>query len=170
MTDSGDSKATFLSIPWCRTLLSAPDLRIRVPSSRNPKCSTEDSLFAQTLRTPNTISAALTFYPRPDPSASRIPAVNVFFKIGDALNGYPEILHGGIVASILDEGMGVLLNEDADREHMKKVALGHADGETHEGIGAFTRELKIRYEAPVRTPGVAIVRAEFLKKRGEGRG
>lgn len=62
--------------------------------------------------------------------------------------------------------MGVLLNEDADREHMKKVALGHADGETHEGIGAFTRELKIRYEAPVRTPGVAIVRAEFLKKEG----
>ncbi|KFY04005.1 hypothetical protein V490_00029 [Pseudogymnoascus sp. VKM F-3557] len=53
--------AHFLTIPWCATLLSAPTITLLPALSRVPKRSTEDSLFAATLRTPSTIHAMLSF-------------------------------------------------------------------------------------------------------------
>lgn len=164
---STDTQAFFNRVPWCSRLLAQPNLRIHAPSSRLPKPSTtEDSLFAETLRTNRTISSALTFYPRPSPTDPHIPAISTLFALGDGLNGYPAVLHGGIVASILDEAMGILLSVDADRAHVQAVSTGHKVGETPEGIGAYTAELKIKYLSPVRTPGVLLAKARVVRREG----
>ncbi|KFY09131.1 hypothetical protein V492_05591, partial [Pseudogymnoascus sp. VKM F-4246] len=45
----------FLALPWCEALLSAPGTSLLPTPSRIPKASTEDSMFAVTLRTGDTI-------------------------------------------------------------------------------------------------------------------
>lgn len=57
----------------------------------------------------------------------------------ESLQGYPHLLHGGIIASLLDGAMTNCL-------------LAH-------GITAVTAELTVRYLAPVATGRPAIVRA-----------
>lgn len=162
-----DSEAFFNRIPWCSRLLLTPNQRIQPPPSRNPKRSTgEDSLFAETLQSARTITAALALYPRPAPTDAHIASLSMLLCLGDALNGWPTILHGGIVATIIDEVMGTLLVLDADRAHMRLVATGHAGGEQAEEVGAHTAELKVRYLAPVRTPGVVLVRTRVVKREG----
>lgn len=165
-----DTKAYthFNTIPWCSVLLSAPNTRLLIPSSRTPKASTEDSLFAQTLAATTTIPHVLSFFPRPQPSDTEIPVVSTLLAVGDGLNGHPAILHGGIVASILDEAMGVLLNANLERDHVLAVGKGYKDGEVHEGLAMFTKELKVMYRAPVTTPGVMVAKAELLGKSGRG--
>ncbi|GAB7347868.1 hypothetical protein MBLNU459_g5397t1 [Dothideomycetes sp. NU459] len=162
-----DTHAFFASIPWCSRLLAQPGLRIHAPSSRTPKPSTtEDSLFAETLRSTRTVSAALAFYPRPAASDAHVGSAATLLALGDGLNGHPAVLHGGVVAAVLDEAMGVLLSVDADLAHVRAVATGHAVGEHPDGIGAYTAELNVRYLLPVRTPGVLLARARVVRREG----
>ena len=83
------------------------------------------------------------------------------------MNGHPEIMHGGIVASILDEAMGMLQAANHERKHMLRVGAGLAQGETSpHGLGSFTVELKIKYLKPVRTPGSLMVTARYVRQEG----
>jgi len=83
------------------------------------------------------------------------------------MNGHPSILHGGIVASILDEGMGILQSANHERDHMLRVGKGLAQGELPpHGIGSFTAELKVRYLKPVATPGSLVCTARYVKRDG----
>ncbi|MEW5702714.1 MAG: PaaI family thioesterase [Candidatus Zixiibacteriota bacterium] len=66
-------------------------------------------------------------------------AVEATFDCGRDLEGYPCVVHGGIVALIVDSAMTNCL-----------FACGHI---------AMTAELTIRYHAPIRTGYTAIVRA-----------
>ena len=104
----------FQSIPWITTLLKDPTYKTLTIPSRTTKSSTEDSLFSKTINTPTTISACLSQY-RPPPPASapdqtQAEELRLFFLLGSDLNGYPSILHGGIVAALLDEATGLLLS------------------------------------------------------------
>ncbi|KAK4987483.1 hypothetical protein LTR50_004615 [Elasticomyces elasticus] len=158
--------AYFSSRPAFHALLQSPTLELRTPSSRDPKSSTEDSLFAQTFYTPSTIHAALSYYERPAPSAAQIESVTTLLALGEALNGFPHLLHGGVVASILDEAMGILLSLNQERAHFRAVAEGKRDGGVPEALGCFTAELKVVYVRPVRTPGVVVARAWFVRREG----
>ncbi|MCJ1398429.1 hypothetical protein MMC11_001627 [Xylographa trunciseda] len=84
--------AFFLSIPWCAKFLVDPSFVIVPTSTRLFKQSTEDALFAETLKTEDTIRA-----------------------LGYRLNGYPHLCHGGIVATIMDEVMSTLLSVNKSR-------------------------------------------------------
>lgn len=70
------------------------------------------------------------------------------FSIQDGLCGYKGIVHGGIVAAILDEGMG----------WTGWLLLGKC---------YLTIELKVRYIAPVRPCEEYIFRGKFLRKVGK---
>lgn len=162
-----DSDVFFNRVPWCSRLLAVPNLRIQRLPSRTPKPHTgEDSLFAETLQTKRTISAALAFYPRPPPEAQSLDAFSVLVALGDGLNGWPAVLHGGIVASLIDESMGSLYMINKDRAHVRAVALGHKSGETPEELGAYTAELKVRYLRPVQTPGIVLVKCKVTRREG----
>ena len=83
------------------------------------------------------------------------------------MNGHPQIMHGGIVATILDEAMGMLQSVNHERDHMLKVGAGMAQGELPpHGLGTFTVELKVTYLRPVRTPGSLVVTARDVRRVG----
>lgn len=138
-----------------------------LPSSCTPKkTTTEDSLFATTFSNTSTVPHALTFYTRPQPSDALITSVNTLFALGPGLDGHAAVLHGGIVATLLDEAMGVLLNVNEERDHVRDVGMGKKDGESHEWLASFTVDLKIRYLKPVSTPGAVVARAEWVRREG----
>ncbi|KFY80692.1 hypothetical protein V499_00520 [Pseudogymnoascus sp. VKM F-103] len=121
----------FLTHPWCAALLSAPNTTLLPTPSRVPKKSTEDSFFAVTLRTGDTIPFMLSFSsPRPVAAASSqasdgvaaassapapaAPApgtsteqVSTLFALEAGLNGYPLTAHGGLISALFDEAMEV---------------------------------------------------------------
>lgn len=50
---------------------------------------------------------------------------------------------------------------------MRLVATGHAVGEhPAQEVGAHTAELKVRYLAPVKTPGVVLIKTKVVKREG----
>ncbi len=60
--------------------------------------------------------------------------------------GYRDVIHGGLVSTVLDEAMVTLLNR-----------MGHL---------AVTGELRVRFLTPLRVGQRIDVRARLLKKRG----
>ena len=162
-----DSKAPFMRIPWAASLLNRPNVVCRVSGSRKPKASTEDSLFAEILKTPRTIRSCISFYQRPSDTDTSINEVSTLMTMGDGMNGHPGIMHGGIVASVLDESMGTLQAANHERNHLKAVGKGLAQGELPPfGAGSFTAEFKIRYLRPIQTPGSLICTARYIKRDG----
>ncbi|KAI7087681.1 hypothetical protein KC356_g3931 [Hortaea werneckii] len=187
--------------PWIRALVAQPSTAIRIPSNRVSKLSTEDSLFAETLQTSRTFPECFIFYRDPALSAprssssgtsddedaeSRIQEVHFLVRVGDGLNGHPAILHGGIVAALVDEGMGVLQTVNHERAHARSVQRenkARGDRGEHGGgvrlsegggdglsslppLGSFTAELKIRYRRPVSTPGEVLCTARYVRREG----
>ncbi|KAK5706978.1 hypothetical protein LTR17_021121 [Elasticomyces elasticus] len=146
---SDDSKAAFLSIPWARSILNRPNIVCRVPGSRKPKSSTEDTLFAEILKTPRTFTNCISYYTKPADDDPSINEVSTLIRMGDGMNGHPGILHGGIVASVLDEAMGILQNVNQERDHLRRVAT-----------------LDIKYLKPVHTPDSLLVTARYTKRDG----
>ena len=162
-----DSKAAFLRIPWAAALLNRPNVICRVPGSRQAKRSLEDSLFAEVLKTPRTMSSCIAFYTKPSETDGSIDEVSTLITMGNGMNGHPNILHGGIVASIIDEGMGILQSVNHERDHLARVGKGLAQGELPpQGFGSFTAELTVKYLKPVHTPDSVLVTARYTKREG----
>lgn len=163
-----DSKEPFLRIPWTASLINRSNLVFRVPGSRKYKSSGEDSFFAEILKTERTIRSCLAFYKKPSPQDECVEEISVLMTIGDGVNGHPKTMHGGLVASIIDEGMGILQNVNVERDHMVKVSKGYAEGELppEGGYSFYTAELKIKYLKPVLTPAPLICTARYQKREG----
>src|SRR5436190_23228186 len=87
----------FEAILWCEKLLHGPDIVVNL-REYNP--STEDGLFAKTLRTNDAIGAFLSFYKQEEDKSKRIEEVYALLKLGEGGNGYPGVTHGGLVAAI----------------------------------------------------------------------
>ncbi|KAI4123494.1 MAG: hypothetical protein LQ347_006134 [Umbilicaria vellea] len=142
----------FQSIPWCAKVLADPDFTIILTRFRTAKEDTEDSLFAETLQTDKTIRACLSLYSKSDPSGNesdlKIQRVRTLVSLGDGVNGYHDIAHGGFVATLLDQGMGILVEEN----------LYNGSGKD-----AFTAYLNVKYRRPVLTPGVYLLTATYTK-------
>lgn len=157
----------FRSIPWAAALLDQPDVQLRPQDSRRRKPSNEDSLMGATFNTASTVSAGITFFKTPAPDAVQVEEVSTLMSIGTGLDGWPQIMHGGIVATIIDESMGILAwtNHEFHRQYP-----GRNEGPNRNmnviGGGGFTAELKITYKAPVRTPGALLVTSKFVRRDG----
>ncbi|KAK2761350.1 hypothetical protein FQN54_001872 [Arachnomyces sp. PD_36] len=158
-----DQESHFRSIPWCRKLLDHPDYQITTTFSRQYKESTEDSLLAETLKTDNTVRSVLSLSRRPREislegerggKALRIDEIRTLVSLGSGMNGHSHILHGGIVATLLDEVMGILLTANKD------PANASIQGET------FTAYLHVNYLKPVDTPQTVVVIAKFRELKG----
>ncbi len=140
----------FQSIPWCAKILDEPNTIMAPIWSRQYKQSTEDALFAETLNTDHTIQACLSFYKRPPAGVTHVTEVHALVSLGYGVNGYPRICHGGIVATIMDEVMGVLVTVN------KKENLENATLRT----GTVTAYLNVTYLKPVATPQTVHVTAK----------
>ena len=133
------------------------------------------TLMGRTWNTPDTIDALVSFYqpsrpaateqstePQPTSQPEARTEVRRFYAFGDALNAHPDLLHGGVVCCILDSGLGAAVG----------VAVGRAPS-SGEGEGMdtpmFTVQLNTRFRAPVKTPGVVVVRSWVEKMERGGR-
>jgi uncharacterized protein (TIGR00369 family) len=65
------------------------------------------------------------------------------------LNGYPRVCHGGIVATILDEVLSILVS-----------VCRRAQGQHGDNVTAY---LNVTYVKPVPTPGVLLVKGKIHK-------
>ena len=151
----------FLSTPWCAKLLNDPDFVPRPTPSRKYKSTTEDALFAETLKTNDTISAVTTFYRKPAPGATHVEEVRVLVSLEYGVNGWAHMAHGGIVGAILDEAMGTLATISSQLE---KCPQNKNDGQPIENI--VTAYLKVTYLKPVVTPQIILVTASIKEIRG----
>ena len=144
----------FQSIPWCAKLLADPDWTIAPAHSRSPKASSEDSFFAETLQTDKTVRACLSLFSSSNPSTSSnkssppFQRAYILLSLGNGVNGYPDVGHGGFVATLLDQGMGILMEENKYNGN---------------GIDVVTAYLNVRYRRPMPTPGVVLVTAAYAK-------
>ncbi|KAF2500593.1 hypothetical protein BU16DRAFT_523373 [Lophium mytilinum] len=155
------SEVRFGGIPWAAELIRDPDWVVCATSSRTPKSSTEDSFFAETLKTDRTIKHLLSLHLKPDENADPpIQAVRTIMDLGDGVNGHPDLCHGGFVATLMDEVMGVLLTINMER------ASSWRRGEPSD-LGLFTAYIKVNYKRPVPTPNVVLATARFEKKEGK---
>jgi thioesterase superfamily protein 4 len=149
----------FKNIPWCRTIIENPTYQTSPTNSRLPKGSTEDSFFAETLQTDRTIRKCLTLNTAPNDTLDPpIREVITFFELGNGVNGFPNICHGGFVATLLDEEMGILLSVNQEYLHREKGEGGD--------ITSMTAYLNMKYLAPVTTPGIVLGRARVVKAEG----
>ncbi|KAI2791224.1 hypothetical protein POX_c04081 [Penicillium oxalicum] len=155
----------FQSIPWISALLQDKSFLSYTIPSRTVKTSTEDNFFSKTLNTPTTISACLSQYrlsnkpPAPgfNPSRPQAEELRIFFLLGSDLNGYPGILHGGVVAALLDEGTGLLLSFNGQvGDPVSRQASGAQ-------TGPVTAYLHTTYLRPVPTPSAIMLQSKIVE-------
>ncbi|BDD60782.1 hypothetical protein MPDQ_004684 [Monascus purpureus] len=165
MRTKEDEISLFQSIPWISNLLRDDSFETIATPSRQPKPTTEDSFFSNTLNSPTTISACLTQYRKPQSpqssSTANVEELRTFCTLGQDVNGYPGTLHGGVVAALLDETMGLLI--------MIRGEGGDASTrDSNLSQTPVTAYLNIRFLRPIATPGTIVVSAQ-LKEAIEDR-
>ena len=158
------SHAYFRSLPWCASLMKRPGYKARPFQSRTTKDRQEDSFFGDALRSDEAITAAVAYEGiprRPNPSdaaqTTAIPISSLFtlFAIGTGLNGHPNTLHGGMVACLFDETMGMLIGSN---QALEPPAVPR--------ISTSTAYLNTTYLKRVPTPVVLRVTAWLVKYEG----
>ncbi|KAH8732354.1 HotDog domain-containing protein [Phaeosphaeriaceae sp. PMI808] len=149
----------FTSIPWAAALINDPKWTCASTNSRVPKASGEDSLLAEVLATDRTIQAFLTLR-SVEEADDNIPFKEIvgMVKVGDGLNGFPDVLHGGIAATLLDDMCGTLLTLNTERNQQKSGSS--------ERMHYMTAYLNTSYRKPIPTPGVLMLSAKAKKEDG----
>ncbi|TID23491.1 Methylcrotonoyl-CoA carboxylase subunit alpha [Venturia nashicola] len=152
----------FKTIPWCRALIEDPHYAFTITFARQPKANQEDELLAKTLKTGSTIPTLVSYYKKPTSLTAPIEELRTLVSVGPGVNGWQDMLHGGIAATLLDELMGVLLhlNNDLLKERAR------AAGKVHEHTNTVTAELTIKYLKPVITPQTMLIRVWLVKMEG----
>ena len=140
----------FESITWCAKLIDDPNTVVTSSPSRDFKKSTEDSLFAETLKADGTINACLLFYKKPK-SSIIVDEIFMLLSLGRRLNGMPNFAHGGILATVIDEAMG---------------SLFVINKESKATSGAVTAYLNTSFIRPVATPAEILVTAKLTSIKG----
>jgi acyl-coenzyme A thioesterase PaaI-like protein len=149
------------SHPWCQTIMSDPTFTRYNVRFRDHETPGFDSFFSRILWTPDTIRGCLGFYTKSamDQASSQdcgkelkvqdFGEARMLVSLSTGINGIPGVLHGGLIAFLLDE--------------ITNVPVCSQDG------GYFvTGELKVRHLKPVPTPGVVLCRS-WIEAEGNER-
>ncbi|KAK1140636.1 hypothetical protein N8T08_010033 [Aspergillus melleus] len=171
----------FQAYPHARALLQRPDYYAIGTWSRLPKPTGEDGLFAGTLATSTTIPHCLTLRRRdlpalpavapswPSPTADATDGASpadVFMLLDLAapgICGHPDTVHGGIVATFLDEAMSLAVTLHAPPPELDPSS--HSDSHSPRGK-LYTAQLDVRYKRPVSAPGLLVARAKLVARVG----
>ncbi|KAF1808735.1 hypothetical protein P152DRAFT_207532 [Eremomyces bilateralis CBS 781.70] len=139
----------FKSIPWCSPSISDPSFRLVSMSRTLTQPGNGHSLMAATWNTDETIKELLSMYRPADKSTGQTGEVRRFYTFGTGLNSHANVLHGGVIGSILDSSMG------------NAIGQGIPDR-----TPTFTVQLNISYKNPVKTPGTIMARSWVVKAEG----
>lgn len=145
--------ANLRKIPWCAKLLSDKDLAAYISPSRRLKPDGADKLWCLTLNSKTTIAEYVALYTPPQTADAPIAELKAILTLGSDLNGFPDICHGGMIATILDEVMGELINVNLKHRTIKRTSY-------------MTGYLNTSYNGKVVTPGSILVVARLDKISG----
>ena len=155
----------FSTIPLAQPTLQDPAF-VPFPSSRAVTHGGRGhTLTGRTWNSPDTITELLSFRRvgrREEEEEAKEGEVEVrrFYSFGDDLNAHPGLLHGGVIATILDSSLG---------QAVECAFPSAGDGGEVQG-GMYTVQLNVSYKKPVRTPGTVVVRAWVRGAGGEKAG
>ncbi|KAK5046440.1 hypothetical protein LTR84_008243 [Exophiala bonariae] len=164
------SLAHFRTIPWiANPHLSDPTFHVVTTNASRTLVQPGNghTLTGETWNTEKTITHLITTYRPGPPSPSGLPPPTTtteeadadagqaelrrFYTFGTGLNAHPNLLHGGVIATILDSAMG---------NAIWQAIQPRPKGPT------FTVNLNITYKKPVSTPGSVMVRATVVRVEG----
>ncbi|KAI9665855.1 MAG: hypothetical protein M1821_003789 [Bathelium mastoideum] len=152
-----DDVQSLRAIPWCRKLIDDPDTILTPLASRIYKADHEDALFSKTFNTKDTIKSAIWFYKKAAPGQEYVEELHSLMTVGNLIDGQSKIAHGGVVATILDEIIGLLFEVNKD--------LGKGPGRGY----SVTACLNVSYTRPVFTPTTILITARLRKVDGRKR-
>lgn len=169
--------ARLSAIPWAAKLINDERWTPVEASNRVPKPTGEDSFFAETLDTGRTIQTMLILKPaKKDEGDMVYKELRIIANLGDGLNGYPQVLHGGFAATLLDEACGGLIQYNV---FDKMERLGSQYGMTYlTACRLFRRsgrllgsdnaviDLNTVYKKPVPVPGPVLCTAKIERQDG----
>ncbi|KAI1169037.1 HotDog domain-containing protein [Nemania serpens] len=180
----------FESIAWCAALLRKPGIVTFTPIARQPAGSdgrfpSQDQLFKTSLNTANTIPGYLGFYRSPfsHPTGFTLPPapstgagphflisiVSLLVDLRPGVNGFNGTVHGGLIASLLDEAMGCLLviNAAVLRDMLANGATIPENVLNLTEVGpTMTATMNVRFMKPMFAPQVVIATATLTKAEG----
>jgi acyl-coenzyme A thioesterase PaaI-like protein len=165
--------AFFAALPCFQRYYQKPNLYHATDfiSQQKDPHTTSNSFFNETIRSPSTITRAVTLINRnlhdADPDTTAVtktvdhtistadPAFLLFVQIGKGLNGFSDTVHGGVLASLIDETLSICA------ETCKAQSP-----EGRSGVAVYTANLNVSYHIPVLSPGVLYIRAWVRQRVG----
>ena len=149
----------FSSIQLAVPTLDDKDFHVYSSSRRVTDSGRGHTLTGKTWNTETTIRELISLArssksdaPLPHSEADRAE-VRRFYTFGEDLNAHPNLLHGGVIASILDSTLG------------NAIGVQFPDG----ALRMFTVQLNITYKKAVPTPGTVMARSWVTKVESDGR-
>lgn len=163
----------FGDVPWCVSLISAPNIVTFEPASHakiaNGSAS-RDELFARTLKTDEAIPRCLGFYQAPtttsDTAISGLPfllgSCTLLFDLRSGVNGFNGTAHGGLIVALMDEAMGSYLYIN-DQFHRQRKAGGILSPSSRgfENLGFVTARMDTKLLKPIYTPQIVMVTSQL---------
>ncbi|EKV05527.1 Thioesterase family protein [Penicillium digitatum] len=172
---------------WANNLISSADYSPVETDSRRLKPTTgEDGYFAQTLNTTSTIPHCLTLQRRnltsaptevptwlpatkqdaapamkPTPGTDPADIIMIYDLGSPGLSSHPSTVHGGIVATLIDETMSLAVAAFTNTP----TALSTTEQNPRGKI--FTAQLDVRYKQRVTTPALLVVKARVIGRVGK---
>ncbi|KAE8142290.1 HotDog domain-containing protein [Aspergillus pseudotamarii] len=150
----------FASLPFASSYLNSA-LYEPVPFiTRYNTKGTSNKFFSKVINTADTIPHLLALVRVPDSKQNQIPNERddarpdfvVFVSLGPDLCGFQDTAHGGVLAALLDEALGLCA------EATELVSKGDTR--------LYTAGLEISYRSPVYAPSVAMIKTWVTKRQG----
>ncbi|KAJ5817958.1 Thioesterase superfamily [Penicillium robsamsonii] len=186
MADPAPAIAHLRTNSWANNLISSADYTPIQTDSRRMKPTTgEDGYFAKTLNTPTTIPHCLTLQRRnltpapaeiptwlpatkqdaasatkPTPDLHPADIIMIFDLSSPGISGHPSTVHGGIVATLIDEAMSL-----AVAAHTNAPTASTTEDNPRGKI--FTVQLDVRYKKRVATPALLVIKARVVGRVGK---
>ncbi|RJE25243.1 Thioesterase superfamily [Aspergillus sclerotialis] len=150
----------FSKLPFARPYIDNFSSYTPVPFvTRYDKGDLSDTFFSRAINSNETIPRALSFMRKPDSQQHSVtdngqkdlsqsaekPFFVTFCQIESGVNGYINTAHGGVIASLLDETLGL-------------CAEAYRVFSSEERGTLVTAKLEVSYRAPVPTPSVIVIK------------
>jgi acyl-coenzyme A thioesterase PaaI-like protein len=158
----------FAKMPFVRPYVEKFSVYQPVPFvTRYDKGDPSDKFFNKTINSNDTIPRVLALmrkeYPlkpqstgnedREQPQVPEEPHFVVFFQLEPGVNGYVNTAHGGVLAALLDETMGLCAE-------IYRVFV------SSEQVHLLTAKLEVSYHSPLPTPGLIVIKTWVKRKEG----
>lgn len=175
MAATSEHLAAFAPITWVTPYLTSPDWVVRDRNRGASPGEDPDCFCHNTMRAYDGIQQWTELYEKPPPQGKVTRTISLC-KFGPGLNGFPGIVHGGALLTLMDEALAYIMVANETIEHgLEFVALDekawkqlHAKGRPPQEVlkGRFvTAKLDIKFLSPVLCPGVVGIEVNILENK-----